>query len=157
MGARRPGGSVGKTSPQPSKNGAGSGALSPPSPHQNHLLDALPAAAYERVAAHLELVPMRLGDVLYESGDPLRYVYFPTTSIISLLYVMEDGASAEIAVVGNEGILGISLFMGGDPLVVAGRQGVEQMILMGTGAVRGRHARPVLQLQGRPLPARPGL
>ena len=114
MGARRPGGSVGKTSPQPSKNGARSGALSPPSPHQNHLLDALPAAAYERVAAHLELVPMRLGDVLYESGDPLRYVYFPTTSIISLLYVMEDGASAEIAVVGNEGILGISLFMGGE-------------------------------------------
>jgi len=57
---------------------------------------------------------MRLGDVLYESGDRLRYVYFPTTCIISLLYVMEDGASAEIAVVGNEGILGISLFMGGD-------------------------------------------
>ena len=57
---------------------------------------------------------MRLGDVLYESGDELRYVYFPTTSIVSLLYVMEDGASAEIAIVGNEGILGISLFMGGD-------------------------------------------
>jgi CRP-like cAMP-binding protein len=84
------------------------------SPHQNHLLDALPANDYERVAPHLELVPMRLGDVLYESGDQLRHVYFPTTSIISLLYVMEDGASAEIAVVGNEGILGISLFMGGE-------------------------------------------
>ena len=57
---------------------------------------------------------MQLGEVLYESGSQLRYVYFPTTSIVSLLYVMEDGASAEIAIVGNEGILGISLFMGGD-------------------------------------------
>jgi CRP-like cAMP-binding protein len=85
-----------------------------PTPHQNHLLDALPTSDYERIAAHLELVPMRLGDVLYESGTRLRYVYFPTTSIISLLYVMEDGASAEIAIVGNEGILGISLFMGGE-------------------------------------------
>ena len=84
------------------------------SPHQNHLLDALPASDYERLAAHLELIPMKLGDVLYESGAKLRYVYFPTTCIVSLLYVMEDGASAEIAIVGNEGILGISLFMGGD-------------------------------------------
>jgi len=85
-----------------------------PNPHQNHLLDALPAADYDRLAPHLELIPMPLGDVLYESGGHLRYVYFPTTCIISLLYVMEDGASAEIAVVGNEGILGISLFMGGE-------------------------------------------
>jgi CRP-like cAMP-binding protein len=84
------------------------------SPKQNHLLDALPAGDYERLASHLELIPMALGDVLYESGDTLRHVYFPTTSIVSLLYVMEDGASAEIAVVGNEGILGISLFMGGE-------------------------------------------
>src|SRR5438132_2577275 len=84
------------------------------SPRQNHLLEALPASDYERLSAHLELVPMGLGEVLYESGVQLRYVYFPTTSIISLLYVMEDGASAEIAIVGNEGILGISLFMGGD-------------------------------------------
>ena len=83
-------------------------------PHQNHLLSALPAADYDRIAAHLELMPMKLGDVLYESGDKLRHVYFPTTCIVSLLYVMVDGASAEIAVVGNEGILGISLFMGGD-------------------------------------------
>jgi CRP-like cAMP-binding protein len=83
-------------------------------PRQNHLLDALPASDYERLASHLESFPMELGDVLYESGDPLRYVYFPTTAIISLLYVMADGASAEIAVVGNEGILGISLFMGGE-------------------------------------------
>ena len=73
-----------------------------PSPRQNHLLDALPTSDYERLASHLEPIPMNLGDVLYESGDKLRYVYFPTTSIVSLLYVMEDGASAEIAVVGNE-------------------------------------------------------
>jgi CRP-like cAMP-binding protein len=84
------------------------------SPKQNHLLGALPASDYERLAAHLELISMGLGDVLYESGDQLPYVYFPTTCIVSLLYVMEDGASAEIAIVGNEGILGISLFMGGD-------------------------------------------
>jgi CRP-like cAMP-binding protein len=83
-------------------------------PDQNHLLGALPRADYARLGAHLELVPMRLGDVLYEPGSRLRYVYFPTTSIVSLLYVMENGASAEIAIVGNEGILGISLFMGGE-------------------------------------------
>ena len=85
-----------------------------PSPHQNHLLDALPAGDFERVASDLEPIPMKLGDVLYEAGDQLRHVYFPATCIISLLYVMEDGASAEIAVVGNEGVLGISLFMGGN-------------------------------------------
>jgi CRP-like cAMP-binding protein len=84
------------------------------SPHQNHLLDALPAVDYERIAARLELVSLKLADVLYEPGVPLRYVYFPTTAIVSLLYVMEDGASAEIAIVGNEGILGIALFMGGE-------------------------------------------
>jgi len=88
-----------------------------PSPHQpekNHLLAALPSEEFDRIAPHLELVPMPLGQVLYESGGHLRHVYFPTTSIVSLLYVMEDGASAEIAVVGNEGILGVSLFMGGE-------------------------------------------
>src|ERR1700737_1165637 len=89
-------------------------ALATHSPHQNHLLDALPSSDYERLVPHLELVPMRLGDVLYESGVQFRDVYFPTTAILSLLYVMEDGASAEIAIVGNEGILGISLFMGGE-------------------------------------------
>ena len=83
-------------------------------PHQNHLLDALPANDYGRIAPHLELIRMKLGDVLYEPGVLLRHVYFPTTSIVSLLYVMENGASAEIAIVGNEGILGISLFMGGE-------------------------------------------
>jgi CRP-like cAMP-binding protein len=83
-------------------------------PRQNHLLAALPAAEFERLRPHLELVPMPLGEVLYESGGQLQHVYFPTTSIISLHYVMEDGSSAEIAGVGNEGILGISLFMGGN-------------------------------------------
>jgi len=86
----------------------------PHSPRQNHLLAALPAAEYERLLPHFELVPMKLGEALYESGGRLQHVYFPTTSIVSLLYVMEDGASAEIAVVGNEGVLGISLFMGGE-------------------------------------------
>ena len=80
---------------------------------QNHLLAALPKAEFERLSPHLELIPMPLGEALYESGGRLQHVYFPTTSIVSLLYVMEDGALAEIAVVGNEGILGISLFMGG--------------------------------------------
>ena len=80
--------------------------------HRNQLLDALPESDYERLASHLELVPMPLGAVLYEPGIRMRHVYFPTTSIVSLLYVMEDGASAEIAIVGNEGMLGISLFMG---------------------------------------------
>jgi CRP-like cAMP-binding protein len=99
-----------------SRTNIGARAASPasPDPHQNHLLAALPASDYERLEPHLEPIPMKLGDVLYESGSKLRYVYFPTTSIVSLLYVMEDGASAEIAIVGNEGILGISLFMGGD-------------------------------------------
>ena len=84
------------------------------SPTQNHLLAALPAPEFARLSPHLELVPMSLGEALYESGGHLGHVYFPTTAIVSLLYVLEDGASAEIAVVGNEGILGISLFMGGE-------------------------------------------
>lgn len=86
----------------------------PHTPRQNHLLDALSLEEYERLLPQLELVEMRLGEALYESGGKLQHVYFPTTSIVSLLYVMEDGASAEIAVVGNEGILGIALFMGGE-------------------------------------------
>ena len=84
------------------------------SPKQNHLLAALPAEDYARLLPDLDLVSMPLGEALYESGGLLQHVYFPTTSIVSLLYVMEDGASAEIAVVGNEGILGVSLFMGGE-------------------------------------------
>jgi CRP-like cAMP-binding protein len=83
-------------------------------PNQNRLITALPPAEAERWLPLLESVDMPLGSVLYESGGTLKYVYFPTTSIVSLLYVMENGASAEIAVVGNEGIVGISLFMGGE-------------------------------------------
>ena len=83
-------------------------------PNQNHLLAALPTAEFERLAAHLELVPMALGEVLYEPDGQMRHAYFPTTSIVSLHYVMESGASAEAAGVGNEGVVGISLFMGGD-------------------------------------------
>ncbi len=88
--------------------------MSEHNPLQNHLLDALPEAELDYFRPYLELVELPLGYVLYESGELLKNVYFPTTSIISLLYVMEDGSSAEIAVVGNEGILGISLFMGGE-------------------------------------------
>jgi CRP-like cAMP-binding protein len=83
-------------------------------PHLNHLLDALLKVDYDRLFPHLELVEMPLGEVLCESGDQLQHVYFPTTSIVSLLYVMEDGASAEIAVVGNEGILGVPVLLGGE-------------------------------------------
>lgn len=83
-------------------------------PQSNHLLAALPEEEWARWAPQLELVPMPLGEVLYESGATLSHVYFPTTAIVSLLYVLENGASAEIAVVGNEGIVGISLFMGGE-------------------------------------------
>jgi CRP-like cAMP-binding protein len=81
---------------------------------ENHLLAALPEAERQRWLPQLERVEMPLGQVLYESGGTLSHVYFPTTAIVSLLYVMENGASAEIAVVGNEGIIGISLFMGGE-------------------------------------------
>jgi CRP-like cAMP-binding protein len=83
-------------------------------PLQNHLLAALSSSEQQRVFPHLELEPMPLGKVLYESGHELRHVYFPTNSIVSLLYVLADGASAEISVVGNEGLIGIALFMGGD-------------------------------------------
>src|SRR5580698_80689 len=81
---------------------------------QNHLLTALPGAVWDRWLPQLESVELALGDVVYESGATLSHVYFPTTAIISLLYVMENGESAEIAVVGNEGIVGVSLFMGGN-------------------------------------------
>jgi len=85
-----------------------------PDPKQNHILAALPRAARARLFPHLKLAPLPLGTVLYESGDTLNHIYFPTDSIVSLLYVMESGASAEIAVVGNEGVIGIALFMGGE-------------------------------------------
>ena len=87
---------------------------SPHSPKQNHLLAALPAEDYARLLPDLELVAMPLGSVVYEAGGKLGYLYFPTTSIISLLYVLRNGASAEIAVTGNDGLVGVALFMGGD-------------------------------------------
>ena len=85
-----------------------------PSLLKNKLMAALPAEEFERIRAHCRPVALKLGKVLYESGDKLDYVYFPTTAIVSLLYIMENGSTAEIGVVGNEGILGIALFMGGD-------------------------------------------
>ena len=84
------------------------------SPLQNQLLATLPDAEYQRLEKDLELVHLPLGEVLYESGCKLHYAYFPTNSIVSMLYVLEDGASAEVAIVGNEGLLGIALFMGGE-------------------------------------------
>jgi CRP-like cAMP-binding protein len=82
-------------------------------PRQNHLLCELPQEQWERWQSQLGYVDMRLGEVLYEPGSTLSHVYFPTTTIVSLLYVMKNGESAEIAVVGNEGVVGVSLFMGG--------------------------------------------
>ncbi len=82
-------------------------------PDQNHLLAALPPAEFERLAPHLELVTMQLGDPVYEPGGKMLYAYFPTTAIISLHYALENGSSSESAGVGNEGVIGISLFMGG--------------------------------------------
>ncbi len=83
-------------------------------PNQNKLLAAMLDEEFDRLAPHLELVPMKLGDVLYESGGKLQHVYFPTTSIVSLHYLLENGGSSEIAGVGKEGVLGVSLFMGGN-------------------------------------------
>jgi CRP-like cAMP-binding protein len=83
-------------------------------PRENHLLAALPSEVMGRIEAQLESVEMPLGKVLYESGAALRHVYFPTDCIVSLLYVLESGASAEISVVGNEGLIGLALFMGGE-------------------------------------------
>jgi CRP-like cAMP-binding protein len=83
-------------------------------PKHNHLLASLPHDQWQRCLPHLEQVDLPLGHVLYEAGSTLSHVYFPTTAIVSLLYVMQNGESAEIAVVGNEGVVGVSLFMGGD-------------------------------------------
>ena len=91
-------------------------SLNAPNPLQNQLLAVLPEPESERLFPHMEQVSLPLGKALYESGDRLDHVYFPTTAIVSLLYVMENGASAEIAVVGREGIVGIALFMGGDTM-----------------------------------------
>jgi CRP-like cAMP-binding protein len=86
----------------------------PPSPSLNRLLQALPALERERLYPHLQLVPMPLGSVVFEPGAKVRHIYFPSDCIISLLYVLKNGASAEIAVVGREGAVGVSLFMGGE-------------------------------------------
>lgn len=85
-----------------------------PDPSTNDLLASLPPAEWARIAPLLETVELPLGKVLYESGNKMTHVYFPTTAIVSLLYVLENGSSAEIAVVGHEGVVGISLFMGGE-------------------------------------------
>jgi len=85
-----------------------------PHPQHNHILDALPQPERERLFPYLKLVALPLGKALYESGDMLRHIYFPTDAIVSLLYVLKDGASAEIAVVGNDGAIGVALFMGGE-------------------------------------------
>ena len=88
--------------------------MAEPNPLDNHILDALPPEERERLFPYLKLVALPLGAVLYESGETLRHIYFPTDSIVSLLYVLRDGASAEIAVVGNDGAIGVALFMGGE-------------------------------------------
>ena len=100
--------------PYPQASAFGSGLVQAADPRQNRLLAALPDAEWARWQPQLEPVNMPLGKVLYESGGTLSHVYFPTTAIVSLLYVMEDGASAEIAVVGHDGVVGVSLFMGGE-------------------------------------------
>ena len=94
-----------------------------PTPQQSHLLAVLPEDESKRLIPHLELVSLPLGKALYESGDQLNHVYFPTTAIVSLLYELENGSSAEIAVVGNEGIVGIAVYMGGD--IMANRAVVQ--------------------------------
>ena len=89
-------------------------ACAPHTPDQNHLLAAMSLVERERLYPHLRLVKMPLGKALYEPGDVLRHVFFPVDCIVSLLYVLENGASAEISVVGNEGLIGVALFMGGE-------------------------------------------
>lgn len=88
--------------------------VAPPSPAQNHLLSALPEADYQRLLPQLEPVKMDIGQPLYETGCQMRHVYFPASCIVSLLYVTQNGATTEIAVIGNEGMIGVALFMGGE-------------------------------------------
>jgi hypothetical protein len=115
-----------------------------PDPRANHLLAALPDADYHALASHLERMPMPLGMAVYESGGEQGFVYFPTDSIVSLLYVLESGAATEIAVTGNEGLVGISLFMGGETtpsraVVQSGGQGYRVLTQMTQTAVCNRH------------------
>ncbi len=121
----------------------------PHDPRQNHLLDALPTAEYELLSPHLELVQMPLGYVLYEPGAQMHHVYFPTTSIVSLLYIMEDGASTEIAVIGHEGIAGISLVMGGDTTTC-------RAVVQSTGHAYRLHRTVLKQELNRPYGRRGG-
>jgi CRP-like cAMP-binding protein len=102
-------------------------------PKDNHLLAMLPEAEWERMAPHLVPVDMPLGQVVYESGDPIHHVYFPSTAVVSLLYVMEDGASAEIAIVGNEGLIGIAVFMGGETTS-------SRAVVQSAGRIESAHA-----------------
>jgi CRP-like cAMP-binding protein len=119
-----------------------------PDPRKNQLLAALPDAEWQRWLPQLEWVDMPLGQVVYESGGTQSHVYFPTTSIVSLLYVMENGASAEIAVVGHEGVVGISLFMGGESTPSRGVvQSAGQGFRMTAQAIKEEFKRaPVLHL-----------
>jgi len=87
-----------------------------PNPRQNQILGALPSAAYHRLLPHLELTPMPLGWTIFEAGDHVKYLYFPISGIVSLIYSLEDGTSSEIAIVGNEGMIGISIYMGGESM-----------------------------------------
>lgn len=122
---------------------------SPTDPKTNQLLAALPDAEWRRWLPQLEAVEMPLGQVLYEAGSTLSHVYFPTSSIVSLLYVMENGASAEIAVVGHEGIVGISLFMGGESTPSrAVVQSAGRGFRLPSEAIKGEfnHSGPVMHL-----------
>jgi CRP-like cAMP-binding protein len=122
-----------------------------PNPKRNHLLAALPNDEWQRWLPQLELVDLPLGEVLHESGGTLSHVVFPTTAIVSLLYVMENGASAEIAVVGNEGVVGISLFMGGESTPSrAVVQSAGQAYRLSSAAIKEEFKRlPVLHLMLR--------
>ena len=118
-------------------------------PKSNHLLAALPEAEWTRWQPQLEWVKLSLGDVLYESGTQQTHIYFPSTAIVSLLYVMESGASAEIAVVGNEGAVGISLFMGGESTPSrAVVQSAGQGFRLKAGVIKGEFNRsgPVMRV-----------
>ena len=86
-------------------------------PIQNHLLTALPAPDYQRIEKFLTPISLRVGDALYEPGSQIHHVYFPTTAIVSLLYVTSNGSSSNVAVVGNEGLIGVAAFMGGDTML----------------------------------------
>jgi CRP-like cAMP-binding protein len=122
---------------------------SPAGPRQNQLLATLPDAEWQRWLPLLEPVELPLGKVLYESGGQMSHVYFPTTSIVSLLYVMESGASAEIAVVGYEGLVGVSLFMGGGSTpsrAVVQSAGQGYRLAASTLKTEFEHAGPVMHL-----------